>query len=436
MKAAIRALVPALVLLCGPALAGSDPVKSFQKAAKSNNRPAMIAAAQHIGDAPSKKGVKALVKFGALIESIDVYLACRDALSNCKSGDARDELLKSLIGAKRMEQRVLCADALGRSPGAASVEALGKALNDKEKPVRIAVVRALKAIERGDCVPHLFKRLGKLGFKNADAEAEELYGSLYALTGKAYEDLGDWEKWWQTVGSDFDPKTRAKGGDEQTTRKRQGEGKIFDSVVRSQAFVLVLDISSSMRVIDLPAGESWKDKKGKPHKYKDPDPSGRKKPHPDSRFERARSAFIKFLEGMSERAKFSIIVFGEQKDTKPWQPKPVQANKGNKKKAIAYVKKLRWSYATRTDLAIEEAFKIQGVDSIYLYSDGIPEKRKSGKTSEIPTDEILEKARTLNRARKLKINCYGMASSKAMRGFLRKLAEENDGEYKDIRVLN
>lgn len=329
---------------------------------------------------------------------------------------------------------MLCADALGGQPGAASVKALGEAINDKEKPVRIAVIRALQRIERGDCIPILYGRLEKVGFKSADAEAEQLYGALFALTGQAYETVEDWSNWWKSVGADFDPKARNKGGDEHTTLVRHGEGKIFDSVVRSQDFVLLLDISSSMRVIDLPAGETWKDKKGKSHKYKDPDPSGRKKAHPDSRFERSRAAYIKFIEGLSERAKFTIIPFGEAKDTKPWKPKPVPANKSNKKAAIDYVKKLRFSYATRTDLALEAAFKIPSIDSIYLYSDGIPEQLKSGKTLEIPQDDILEKARTLNRARKLTINCYAMASGKAMREFLRKLAEQNDGEYQDIRV--
>ena len=52
---------------------------------------------------------------------------------------------------------------------------LQKALDDSEKSVRIASVRALKKIERADCIPVLFNRLSSLGFESADAEAEEIY---------------------------------------------------------------------------------------------------------------------------------------------------------------------------------------------------------------------------------------------------------------------
>lgn len=97
------------------------------------------------------------------------------------------------------------------------------------------------------------------------------------------------------------------------------------------------------------------------------------------------------------------------------------------------MKSLKWSAATRTDLAMEQAFTVDGADSIYLFSDGIPERRDRGKAQDIPQDEILSKVRALNRTRKLRVNCYGIAGSKTMRDFLRRLAEENDGEYQDIR---
>ena len=79
------------------------------------------------------------------------------------------------------------------------------------------------------------------------------------------------------------------------------------------------------------------------------------------------------------------------------------------------------------------AFKVPEVDSIYLYSDGNPERYRGGPSWSIPQDKVLKKVRALNRARKLKINCYGMSSRSDTRKFLRKLAEENGGEYRDIR---
>ncbi len=431
--AALAAVVLTLGVGVGEARA-ADAAKVFERAAKMGDVAAMIQAAEELGSSPSKKGVQALVKYGALIEDFDVYQASRDALAAAKSGDARKELLKSLEKSRRVEQRVLCIDALGGAGDAEAVEAVAEALGDREKPVRIAAIRALSRMQHRDGVKPLFERLDEVGFDSGDVEAEELYSALHRLTGQSFESMEDWSKFWETAGADFDPKTRAAGGDEQTTRLREGEGKIFDSVVRSQAFVLCLDISSSMRVIDLPAGKKWKDPQGKSHDYEDPDPSGAKPPHPESRFAKAKEAFIKFIENLSPRAKFTIVVFGEAKDTRLWKPQVLPAQDRVKRDAIQFVKALKWSAATRTDLALEQAFTVEGADSIYLFTDGIPEKREGGKAKDIPHDEILKKVAALNRAKKMRVNTYGMASSSKMQKFLQELAAQTDGEYKDLRA--
>jgi hypothetical protein len=433
------ALALALVLACAPAHAkGASPEKAFLKAAKQRNNAGMVTAAEAIADKPTKKGLKVLVSVGAMIPSIDVYTACREAIAkSVKDAALRAEIGTLLKKSKRIEQRSLCVDGLGDSGDPGAIALLNAALTDKEKSVRVAAIQGLTRLMLKGSVEPLFERLAKVGFESKDAEAEELYGALFKLTKQAYEKHEDWKNWWATASGDFDPKKRATTGGESGTRLRtnnKGEGKIFESVVRSQAFVLVLDISSSMRVIDLPPGQTWKSPSGKQVKFKDPDPKGRKAPHKFSRFTRAKEAFVKFIEGMSQRARFAIVVFGEKKDTRLWKKEVVKANPKNKKAAVAFVKGLKWSGATRTDLALEQAFAVKGADTIYLFSDGIPEKVKGGKSVDIPQDAVVETARTLNRARKLRLNCYGMTSSNKTRAFLEKLAKENGGEYKDIRA--
>ena len=439
MNALIRPIpVLALTLAVAGVAHAASPEAVFMKAAKKGDKAAMVKAAEAMAEKPSKKGVQVMIKVGALFPSIDVYNACQEALAAAvKDAELREEIGKSLEKSKRVEQRSLCVDAMSSSRDKAALPYLAKALSDREKPVRISAVQGLVGMKLRECIPPLYERLAKVGFDSKDAEAEELYDALHKLTGQAHENLEDWKKWYEAVGENFNPGKVATGGGSGTRLRDggKGEGKIFETVVRSQAFVLVLDISSSMRVIDLPPGETWKDPKTKKEKkYKDPDPSGRKAPHKYSRFTRAKEAFVKFIEGMSQRARFAIVVFGEKKDTKLWKKEVVQANPKNKKAAIAFVQKLKWSGATRTDLALEQAFAVQGADTIYLFSDGVPEKIKGGKTVDIPHDEVIEKAQTLNRARKLRLNCYGMTSSSKTRGFLTKLATENGGEYKDIRA--
>ncbi|MBL4844718.1 MAG: VWA domain-containing protein [Planctomycetes bacterium] len=431
--------VALLVVLAGSSLAAAkgSPAKALVKAAKKRDTSGMVAAAEAIADKPDKAGLKALIQIGTAIENMDVYTACQNAIGRVFSdASLRGEFAKQLKGAKRPASRVLCIDGLGTTDNKDAVSLIAPFLADKNKSVRISSIQALLKLQVKESVPPLFERLSTVGFESKDAEAEELFGALFKLSKQSFEVLADWKNWWETSKGTLDPKKlRHSGSDGGTRQRNKNEGKIFESVVRSQAFVLVLDISSSMRVIDLPMGETWYDKKKKKDlKYKDPDPKGTKSPHKNSRFRRAQDAFCKFIEGMSGRARFAIVVFGDKKDTKLWKKDVVPATKSNKKAAVDFVRKLKWSPATRTDLALERAFSVKGADTIYFFSDGIPEKIKGGKTVDIPQDEVIEKARLLNRTRKLRLNCYGMTSSNKTRSFLEKLAKENGGEYKDIRV--
>ena len=421
--------------LCPQDAFAAKPAALFKKALQRKNSAGMIAAAEKLAAAPSKKGTKVLALYGAMVPDAEVYRACRDALAKAYAHAKSKPVLEKLAQkAKAMEQRTLCVDALGASGDAGAVALLSKILSkDKDKTVRMGAIAALVQLKHRTCIPPLYQRLDKVGFKSADAEAEELYGALRRLTGRTKESRAEWDKWWKVKGKDFDPSAVGKPADAARTSSRKSSGKIFSSEVRSQAFVLVLDISSSMRVIDL-MGKTWKDSKGKPHNYKDPDPRGAKPPHKDSRFRKAQNAFCKFIGGLSKKARFSIVVFGAKKDCRFWKKGLVRANKKVKADAIKFVKGLKWSGATRTDTALDLAFSVKGADSIYLFSDGIPEKRVSGKTKDIPQDKILEQVRALNRARKLRLHCYAMTSSPKTQAFLQKLAKENRGEYKDLRT--
>jgi len=435
------ALLPALALFAAAtaAPAAPDPDEKFERAAKRNHVPGMVEAAAEIAAAPSEDGAEVLAKYGGLIEDVEVYVAARDALAACVEAgdDAREEVVKGLTRGRRMEQKALCADALGRAGVVDEeiLEALTEALEEREVSVRIAAIRALRAIRAPEVVAPLFTRLGELDMEGADAEVEELYDALLELTGQSFTVIEDWEKWWETAGPDFDPTAvqRAETGGEAGTRQRASSGRIFDSEVRSSRFVLCLDISSSMRVIDLPPGDTWTDPDGNQRHYRDPGMGW--PPDPQSRFVRARTEFVEFVRALDPHVRFTIVVFGAQPDTKVWEDQLVVASGRNKGKAIQFVEGLQWSGATRTDLALERCFEVQEADTIYLFSDGIPQRKGAGGELEaIPQDEVLEKARTLNRARKVRLNVYGFATvSGAAKAFMRRLAEQNEGEYKDIR---
>lgn len=428
-------LALAALALCALGAPGraADLDKDLERAAKANNAAGMVAAAEAMRDAgPSKKDVAVLLRVGSAIQHRDVYVACRDALAAAPAA-AREEVVKSLTKGKAAALRVLCADALGGAGDDAAAAALADALDDKETPVRLAAIRALARLERKACVEPLFSRFAKVDPKGGGAECEELFLALQKLTGHAFEALEDWRKWWSTVPADFDPRTRPRtGGEEGTTRTREGQGKIFESVVASQAFVLILDISSSMRVIDMPPGQTHTDANGRTANYKDPGMGW--PPNEESRFRRAQNEFVQFIEGLTPRTKFSLVVFGAKEHVKTWKDQLTPATEPNKKQAIEWVRGLQWSPATETDLALERAFSIPGADTFYLFSDGIPERQQGGANVDIPQDEVITKAQTLNLTRKARLHCYGFATASAQtKDFLRRLAAANDGDYKDIR---
>jgi hypothetical protein len=430
-----RALTSALVLVglfslvgMAPPPPGADPEKDLKKAAKASDTPGMVAAIEAMRPA-TKDQVKLMLDVGGTLGNPEVYVKCKDSLATA-TGDAREELCKQLEHAHRIEARVLCADALGSAQDDDAARALATALDDEVLPVRVTAIRSLARLQRHACVDALVARLQAVDVSQGGSEVEELFRALLQLTGQALEAPADWKAWWSTQPAEYDPKTRNRpaGGDSAGTRTRDA-GKIFETAVVSRAFVLILDISSSMRVIDMPPGEQWTDPKGVAHAFKDP---GMGAPDENSRFMRAKREFTQFINGLTPQTRFAIVAFGD--DARAWKDQLVPATDANKAQAVAFVQGLTWQPATVTDAALERAFAIPGADTFYLFSDGIPERRVNGANTDIPQDAVIAKAQQLNLTRKARLHCYGFATaSETTRAFLRRLAQTNDGEYKDIR---
>jgi hypothetical protein len=102
------------------------------------------------------------------------------------------------------------------------------------------------------------------------------------------------------------------------------------------------------------------------------------------------------------------------------------ASKANKQKAADWVRTLKPSGATRTDLAISRAFGIPDIDTIYLLTDGTPRDEKNQK---IAPDLVLGIAKMQNRFRKARIHTVGFAQAgSTMQKLCRDLAGQNDGK--------
>ncbi len=147
-----------IVLFAGLALPafGADPEKELEKAAKAGNSAGMVAALTEMRTAGvTKDHVEAILKYvpvsAPAVPDAAAFSAARDALA-ATTGPARDEVVKALVKGKRLEPRVLCADALGGVQDDAAAAALAEVLTDREMPLRVTAIRALARLARRACV--------------------------------------------------------------------------------------------------------------------------------------------------------------------------------------------------------------------------------------------------------------------------------------------
>jgi hypothetical protein len=161
------------------------------------------------------------------------------------------------------------------------------------------------------------------------------------------------------------------------------------------------------------------------------------------RIERAKSELKKAIAGLPPKAKFNVIAFSA--GVSPWQKqKLVLATSQNKQAAIAFADRFNANGGTYTE-----------ADTIYLLSDGAPEKYPSAVGQENPDnvkmiDTILTWFRNENKFRKVKIYTFGFdgegvwdpnhgpkppyhQNAQRFIDFMKKLAEESGGEYQSIK---
>ena len=430
-----------LVIVAGllggaPALADDDAFREAQKewkdALKSNDVHRVVAAAEVLGSTGDKKAVSLLLEAATRIDQERIFEATVSALAELARGEsdeAAEEVRKKARRASDPRQRIACVEALSQVDAASSAEVLGELLDDRVQSVRVAAIDALGRMERKEGVGPLIALLEKRE-KKGGQEIESARRALEKITGARFSTAADWRNFWDPRKETFDPRTGKVAERGETVERGP---TFFGSEVLSKRVLLVLDISNSMRVIEsgAPIGGEGTQGGGAPGGGAPAgpgrDPGVSWPPDPGSRFIRARNEMIRFVKTLKKDVAFGVIAFGEQ---------VVAFNNGQLMKAtpkakalvVKWVEGIQWGAATRTDLALEKAFEAKGADTVYLLSDGNPEKPGNEPISQ---DGILEQVRKANRFRRLTLHTMGFPGPH--RAFLEKLAQENRGTYKDIR---
>lgn len=369
--------------------------------------------------------------------TIDVAL---DILGKLNS----DECIKELVSETKKAPanvKIVLMRALGATAGKPPVaEMLIAFLDDKDYRIKLGAIDALSQTCPKEALDKVIaaleakewevrssatQYLGKVTDEESKKKAAD------ALTKQAPKESGRLREEMLAV-------VRRLTGKDESSKADDTFAVFYGMKITSQTPVFVVDISSSMKM--------FKAKEG------------------GSRFEVLIKELKNVVEHLSPDARFNIIIFNDK--ITAWQKNLVLV-KQYRKEALEWIDKLQSSGLTNIYDALEAGFgfttekkdtnlggycssKGSGADTIYFMTDGEPTAGKY-----LNTNEILSAVRILNQTKKIRINviAVGVGGGEAIPGnmpaagggkppagmggatgkvdteFLKKLAEQNDGEY-------
>jgi uncharacterized protein YegL len=257
-------------------------------------------------------------------------------------------------------------------------------------PLKWAVVEGLCATPRADTLPALIDLLARL-----DGEVQfHVAAHLRRVTGAPHgTDAREWRGWWEANkdGFRYPPpevleKARAEPAD--------AAAGYYGIPIRARRLVFVIDISGSM------AGP---------------------------RLASAKKELVRAIGGLPDTAEFNVLAFNTRVGA--WSPRLVRASEGARKQAAEFVDRLVAAGGTSTYDALTAALGMR-VEAIYLLTDGEP---STGLI--VDKDAILAATQNQNRAVGSSIHAIGIGlgggADPAVK-FLRKLAEQNHGQHRDV----
>jgi len=178
--------------------------------------------------------------------------------------------------------------------------------------------------------------------------------------------------------------------------------------------IFVVDISRSM--LD-PSGAKPAAATGRKNPYKVP--AG------GSKLDIAKWQLHRAIHDLPKAAVFDIVVYSES--YKVWAPELMQATPRNKKKAHAFVERLKGNGTTNIADSLDKAFALLGADTLYLLSDGDPNR---GRIADL--EALLADTTARNRIRRLVIHTVGIGEAEGST-FLKELARRTGGRYVGFR---
>jgi hypothetical protein len=407
LKLGVRSLA-VLVLFAGLAQAGELTKQGFGKLKKqvkvaiaNGDDHALAQAISDLAQDDSKKAVDLILKGAMAIPGGKTFKATADALGSMTSDEAVGAI--SARVAKKGGHpgvKILCIDGLATHEDEVSGAALGAALSDKRPEVLRAALSAIRARKEVKAVEGLIDMLERLKKRPDTLLLKEVNTALAEITGKYFEKIEDWRKYWSVKKASFRPQTGGSLPAGLKTGERKGKvPTFFGTEVNSERLVFVIDTSGSME---------------------------------GDRLQKCKDQLSQCIDALNKRSRFTIVSFSHT--IKVWQQKLQPANGKTKYKAKEFISALKASGNTFTLSALKEGFKVKGADAMVVLSDGMPTETDN-KGEMISEEFILNEVDGENRFKKWRIDCFGFENRPggSLAEFMKQLAKDNGGTFTPIR---
>jgi len=329
------------------------------------------------------------------VKSVTVRAAALRALAQlAMSGDLADSALDA------REPRLRAAAAA--HPGL-SLPAAGRALRDPQAAVRRSAVRGLRGRGGRDAITLLVRLI--VGEEDASVRIETV-DALHELTGKDFGNDGElWSQWWDLQ------KDRFEGPEEKDEARRT---YFFDVPLRTERVAFVIDVSASMSREDTARV---------------------------TRLEHAARELERSVAHLAPNARFCLFTFASNVRR---QPEMGFRDHDGAGWAGSVLREIHPAGATNTYaalmLALQDPF---APDTIVLLSDGNPYRCAFGGRTWSEHEQILAEVRRVNAERGARIHTVALLTgvfaeddredAASAAEFLRRLAAENHGEYREVR---
>ncbi len=443
-----------------PAGLRSDEPKGGWKSAESSLKKAILGkdftSAQRLVNelaaTDDVRGYKIILKYALGGHSYDLDRLAGRTIAGVESSNVRKEVYDAVNKGRNLKTKIILLAVLRRwSDDPRAMEALHGALGSPRKELVFTALRWIRDLGNMELsMEALIDELARRERKPRDRVYYDLQRTLEILSDQKFEVSADWRKFWKGHKGGKKPVAKPETESRTVLYKRPS---FFSVTVDTDRVLFIIDVSDSMKIPDTviqkprrPPEEPGA--KGRTVVVKPDGTAGSEKPpgvksKQVPRITRVKHELLKTLAGLPSHVRFGIMNFNHQigffgsappplpsKDDLVIKhaatPRLVLASKSNKEKAYQWVKGLKPSGATRTDLAVSRGFEIPDIDTIYLLTDGAPRDIKNQK---IAPALVLQVAKIRNRFRKARIHTIGFAQAgSTMQQLCRDLAGQNDGK--------